>query len=190
MALIHDCTVCKARSAFNVNGQQFDHAGRKYSLGFCQNCGLPNYCASDDNGASWQILYPKADESTPIGCPADVRDNFAEAISSRNVGNYRAAVLMARGALQACMRDLGATESTLQREIDDLAGQHRLPASIRDWAHEVRVGANLAAHPKPNSEVGPEDADELIALAESIFEYLYTIPANVQARRARLTSTS
>ncbi len=92
---------------------------------------------------------------------------------------------MTRSALQGATRQQGAQGKTPKDEIDDLAAKHVIPPALQDWAHELRDGGNLVAHPEPGKTVDIQDAEELIALADSIFDYLYVIPAEVARRRAR-----
>ncbi len=53
-----------------------------------------------------------------------------------------------------------------------------------EWAHEVRLGANLFAHPNPDHLVAPEDAEELLGFTEVILDYLYVMPARLLRRKA------
>ena len=85
------------------------------------------------------------------------------------------------------MREQGAKGKTLKSEIDALASNHAIPEALKVWAHELRDGGNLVAHPEPDKTVETQDAEELIALAESLFEYLYVVPKEVERRRERLT---
>ena len=81
--------------------------------------------------------------------PADIRDDFNEALRSFNGNNAKAAVIMTRSALQGATRQQGSEGKTLKDEIEDLAAKHVIPPAIQDWAHELRDGGNLVAHPEP-----------------------------------------
>jgi hypothetical protein len=45
----------------------------------------------------------------------------------------------------------------------------------------------LVAHPEPGKTVEIADAEELLELAESMFEYLYVVPDQIRRRRDRLS---
>jgi hypothetical protein len=97
---------------------------------------------------------------------------------------------MTRTALQAAMREKRAEGKTLHDEINNLADKHVLPESLREWARAIKNAGNLVAHPKHNEQVDEYDAEELLVLAQSIFDYLYAIPALVEARKQRLKETA
>jgi len=123
----------------------------------------------------------------PQEYPDDVRENFDEALRSLNASNPRACVVMTRSSMQAATRQLQAKGGNLKEEIDDLADRHVIPESLRQWAHEIRDGGNLVAHPEPGKRVEIADAEELLELAESMFEYLYVVPDQIRRRRDRLS---
>jgi hypothetical protein len=180
------CPRCDAKAKFDRVHDPRPWTGGLVALVVCQGCLGPAFAESTkDDPNQWQLSYPFAVSKAPEGCPDEVRVNFEEALLCWNAGAFRAAVLMARSALQACMRDKSATGNDLKSEIRNLAKSGVLTTSLADWADEVRVGGNLAAHPKPGSQTEPEDADELIPLARSIFEFVYTMPFQIQQRRNR-----
>jgi hypothetical protein len=154
--------------------------GKSHYLWICSNCNNAVYAIEDE------IIYPSTRTDASPDLPPEVRENFNEALSSLNANNPKAAVLMTRSALQAATREQGATGASLAAEIDDLATNNKLPKSLQDWSHELRDGGNLAAHPEPDKRIQIQDAEELVSLAEAIFQYLYVIPPDVRRRRARL----
>jgi len=135
-----------------------------------------------------KILYPTVRTEASNDYPEEVRDNLTESIRSFSGNNYKASVIMARSALQSAMREMSANGKNLYEEIEDLASKHLIPIALSSWAHEIRDGGNLVAHPEPGKKVQREDAAELLALTESILEYMYLIPADVKRRRDRLSS--
>ena len=179
----HFCPHCKVNATFADQGPNNigwrDHVHKIWK---CNNCGGIIYAQVRTEPHDLQ-LYPSVRSEAPDEYPPEVRDNFGEALRSLNGNNPKAAVIMARSALQAAMREQGAKGKTLKDEIDDLAN---IPTPLKDWAHELRDGGNLVAHPESGKTVETQDADELIALAESIFEYLYVVPNEVERRRERL----
>jgi HEPN domain-containing protein len=187
------CPNCRAISNMRqVCGVNW--SGTNVGLLVCDNCTGYAYAkspASVQLGADpdqTEILYPIVRQVAPAEYPEAVRDEFTEALRSLNGGNYKAAVVMTRGALQAATRALQAKGSNLYQEIDDLASRSLIPPSVQQWAHEIRDGGNLVAHPEPGKRIDRQDAEELIELATSIFEYVYVIPAEVARRRQRVSS--
>jgi len=183
------CPHCRVKATFANQGPNHKGASRIHSIWTCGNCAGVVY-ASVGREANDVEIYPSLRFDAPEEYPDDVRENFGEALRSINGSNPKAAVIMARSALQAATREHGATGNNLKEEIDDLAARHVIPDALKDWAHEIRDGGNLVGHPKPDKKVEVADAEELIALAESIFEYLYVIPKHVEHRRQRLVQGS
>ncbi len=63
-------------------------------------------------------------------------------------GGIRAAVIMARAAVQRAVRHREAEGGDLRSEIDDLATKRKITEELKAWAHEVRLAGNDAAHPE------------------------------------------
>jgi hypothetical protein len=175
------CPHCSVRSTF---AWSYHNKSTRIGVALCHNCRAEPYITVDNGIVT--ILYPQAREEEPSQYPDDVRNNYAEAVRSLMVNNFKSCVIMIRSALQAATRQQGAKGSSLYAEIEDLANRHIVPTSLKDWAHELRDGGNLVAHPEPGKRVTKDDAEELLGLAESIFEYLYVVPAQVVERRQRV----
>jgi hypothetical protein len=179
------CPHCKVMATFTDQGPRVGWAERVHTLCVCANCGGVVYAMIAPKGVE---IWPTLRSEAPEELPEVVRENLSEAIRSVNANNPRAAVVMARSALQAATREQGAQGRNLKEEIEDLVQKHVIPESLGTWAHEIRDGGNLVAHPEPSKQVLMADAEELMALAESIFEYLYVVPKQVERRRERLAA--
>ncbi|MFW8602513.1 DUF4145 domain-containing protein [Desulfobacterota bacterium M19] len=103
--------------------------------------------------------------------------------------NWDAAALMARSSLQVSLREQNAKGSNLKKEIDDLANKGILPKIMQDWAHNVRELGNESAHPKPEQPpTSPKDAKDIVGFMDYLFEYLYTLPKQINEYRERKDS--
>ena len=65
--------------------------------------------------------------------------------------------------------------------IDTLTDRHDLTPAMRDWAHQVRLLGNEAAH--DHDEPTKDDTEAMAAFTETLLKYLFTLPAEVKARR-------
>jgi hypothetical protein len=175
------CPHCKVYSTFDNRGPNVAVGGQLHAIWLCNACGGGVFALGD------RITYPEVRSDAPEEYPEVVRENYAEALRSLNGNNPKAAVIMARSALQAATRQHGAKGANLNQEIEYLADNHIIPKALKDWAHELRDGGNLVGHPEPDKTIDMADAEELLALAESLFEYLYVIPQQLERRRARLS---
>ena len=174
----HFCPHCKVHAVF-CPLLPTENLAPGHFIRSCVNCHERVFAIGD------KIVFPTIRTEAEPDIPTDIRGDFNEALSSLNGNNAKAAVIMTRSALQGATRQQGAQGKTLKDEIDGLAAKHVIPPALQDWAHELRDGGNLVAHPEPGKTVDMQDAEELIARADSIFDYLYVIPAKVARRRAR-----
>jgi hypothetical protein len=133
----------------------------------------------------------------PLGKVDNFPDHWPEAVgrywmqAKRNLKHesWDAAALMARSSLQVALREQGASGSNLKKEIDDLASKGILPKIMQDWAHNVRDLGNDSAHPQPDQPATTEqDAKDIVGFMDYLFEYLYTLPKQIQDYRERKKS--
>jgi Domain of unknown function (DUF4145) len=54
---------------------------------------------------------------------------------------------------------------------------------LKDWAHEIRLGGNDAAHDEDRLEEA--EADELLDFVELYLTYVYSLPKRLLERKAR-----
>jgi hypothetical protein len=71
---------------------------------------------------------------------------------------------------------------TIKQRIDALADKNAITPDLKDWAHEIRLGGNDAAHDEdPYTE--PE-AVELLDFAGLYLTYVYSMPGKLKDRKA------
>jgi|SRR3989338_3787782 len=125
--------------------------------------------------------------------PEQIRADFIEAKQCKASGAFRAASVMARRALQSICLDKGAKENEkLGKQIDWMLAQNIITKDLKEWAHEVRLVGNDAAHPKKPSEdekILESDADDILQLLEQFSQVLYVAPALAAERRRSRTET-
>ena len=101
---------------------------------------------------------------------------------------WDAASVMARSALQLALREHGATGARLVDQIQDLGVKGLLPPPVREWATEVRLLGNDAAHPLPGQDPPePHDVQQCVDFLDFLLYCLYDLPAKVAEHRARRT---
>jgi Domain of unknown function (DUF4145) len=136
-------------------------------------------------GSDAEVVYPRTD-ATRFGLPETVARALDETLVALNGGAWNLAVTGFRTTLQLAVRDKGAKGRNLREEIEQLAGDGSIPASLKEWAHDIRAAGNDTAHPDQDLPFGEQDAQELLALTQSILDYLFVVPARVEDRRTRL----
>lgn len=95
-----------------------------------------------------------------------------------------AAAIMYRRALEAALKDrYPEQKGTLAARIDKAVANGELPRSIGEWAHEVRLVGNEAAHDEEGVQrVDLADARNFV---DAILRYLFSLPGMVAQRRER-----
>jgi hypothetical protein len=117
--------------------------------------------------------------------PAEIATAATEAHQCRTVGNAnRAAILLARGVLEATAKDKGITNGSLFSKIDQMHEERLVRPDVRDGAHEVRAFGNDMAHGDFIQHVTPEEADLVLALMDEVLVEVYQSPARVARAQA------
>tara|TARA_Y100000296_G_scaffold85346_1_gene121025 strand:+ start:1542 stop:2192 length:651 start_codon:yes stop_codon:yes gene_type:complete len=193
-----ECPFCSERGNFDTE----HHAEKKQPNGNkvlnfdtlkCGNCAsyVMVFWSAGHRLHSYKVLpWPLNKlEKYPEHWPEAVGRYWLQAKRNLKDGNWDAAALMARSSLQVSLREQKAKGNNLKQEIDHLAAEGILPKIIQEWAHNVRELGNDSAHPKPDQPATPpEDAKDIVGFMDYLFEYLYTLPKQIQEYRARKNS--
>ena len=124
--------------------------------------------------------------------PEFLKQDLEESYLCFSVGAYRATGVLARRALQLCCVEKGAPDKKLQDQIDWLLDEQIITKDLKEWAHEVRLTGNDAAHPpkkvKDDKRVEKDDAEDILTLLENFVDVLYIAPALAEERRQKRTA--
>ncbi|MEJ8284657.1 DUF4145 domain-containing protein [Curtobacterium citreum] len=156
--------------------------------------------APTENFSYLSDALERAEEITwlPLAAEApevhDVPDSIAraakEAYSSASVGNFMAAILMARTVIEASAKDRGITSGNLKSKIDAMKDADLIRPAMAEQAHEVRFAGNDMAH--GDIDVAPDaiDAEEILALMGSVLLEVFQDPARLERIRAKRVAQS
>ena len=90
--------------------------------------------------------------------------------------------MMYRRALELTLKDkFPSLTGTLAARIKQLVQTKTLPQAMADWADEIRDLGNEAAHDA--NEVDREQLTMIRGFTDATLRYLYTLPAEIEARR-------
>lgn len=150
----------------------------------------PLHCQVDPRSAGWVLAeyFPKPAPSRIPGYATDeLKRYFAQAADAAKRGSWDASGAMSRKVIDVSTQQLLGADSksyrTIQARIDALAAKHALTPELKDWAHQVRLGGNDAAHDE-DPFTQPE-AEELLDFVELYLTYVYTLPGRLAERKAR-----
>jgi hypothetical protein len=135
----------------------------------------------------YETHYPLGtpDEKLDKSIPADVAEDFQEAIRCQWVKSYRSCVVMCRRALQTSVLALKAQGDTLVKQIDNLAAKGVITTPLKDFAHEIRLTGNAGAHSDSLHDIKEPDAESIMEFTREYLDHVYIMPAKLQARRAK-----
>ena len=92
-----------------------------------------------------------------------------------------AAGVMAASAVDAMLKELGYREGSLYKRIDLAVEEHKLTASMGEWAHSVRLESNRPRHAdKENPNLSNAEAKQSVNFAEALGHFLFVLSARIQ----------
>lgn len=147
-------------------------------------------------------IYPRGQsKSFPDFIPAVLREDYEEACLILH-DSPKAAATLIRRCLQGMIRDFaGITRATLDQEIkalkqailDGTADRAIAPETVEAIDHVRKIG-NIGAHMEKDINlivpVDPDEAEQLVALVEMLFEEWYVARHTRQERLALIESLS
>jgi Domain of unknown function (DUF4145) len=201
----HNCPYCGTRGIgytgrFNWKTPATDH--QKFVLATCNGCQggvifllhLRKHSADYDfNAASGNLQtndltisrsWPdKVDNHVPDDLPPPIESLFVQALNCVRQGAWDAAGMTFRKVIDVSTKLLDKTSANkkLANRIDDLAEKGKITLDLKDWAHEVRLDGNEAAH--EDEPFSKDQAESLSTFVEAYLKYIYTFPALVQKNR-------
>ena len=142
-------------------------------------------------GMHWWPLPGVADLDPDI--PPQVSSAYTEAMRALSVRAARAAVVMFRGMLAQVVADKGSAaaqaKQSLYAKLEQMSQDGSLHPSLVDWAGEIRLIGNAAAHPDALDPVSDDEAADLARLCRQLLNVIYEVPARIARNRAARGTT-
>lgn len=142
---------------------------------------------------SEEVIYPPAEEFVVADeVPDEYRNDLVEARSALSF-SAKASAALSRRLLQKTLREvLGIKKRDLSLEIDDFVESTNAPSYLTGAVDAIRQVGNFAAHPLKNTNTGeivdvePGEAEWLVEVLESLFDFVFVQPVRLQQRRESL----
>ena len=142
-------------------------------------------------GIHWWPLPGSGDLDPDI--PPQVSSAYSEGMHALSVKAARAAVVMFRGMLAQVVADKGSATAqakhSLYDKLEQMSQDGSLHPSLVEWAREIRLIGNAAAHPDALDPVSVEEAADLARLCRQLLNVIYEVPARIARNRAARGST-
>lgn len=133
---------------------------------------------SEPEGLSIVRSFPELEQASDELPPMALKF-FQQALESRHAPD--GALMLAASSIDSMLKDKGFTEGSLFTRIGDATKSGLLTAEMEAWAHEIRLSANEPRHADDDFEgATTEDAEQIIAFAKALGEYLYVLPSRVR----------
>ena len=176
------CRKCEKYTHLTPRANYSKSEFNKYWIGECNSCDfcfLINNCWENER---WnRKIYPNTlPEPIDSNVPDFLKKDLLEANTCFANSCYKAAALISRRILQMCCLDKKApSKEDLLKQIDWLLKKQIITAELQQWAHQVRIVGNEAAHEQEKNlkeAVTKEDAEDIKKLLKAIIELLYITP--------------
>ncbi|MFJ8430481.1 DUF4145 domain-containing protein [Kitasatospora sp. NPDC094019] len=190
------CSTCRVHRSMTAHGevteQPNDDIGRedpaRVILATCDGCGsatvLIQYLFAGHE-TELEPVWPTAYQAIPAAVPHKVAMALLEARRCFELAHaYAAAATMVRRAVELVCKDHGIDKGNLAANLTALEQAGTIDGRLLEWAHSLRFLGNDGAH---GDKVTRQDAEDGLALAEALVEYVYVLAVKhneFQQRRA------
>lgn len=140
------------------------------------------------------ISPPLKDESleAPPEVDEDFRRDFTEAAQTLRI-SPRASAALSRYCLQKLLHQKGGVQKrNLAEALDEIIESKSLPSYLADAIDAIRNIGNFAAHPLKDLSTGDvvevevAEAEWLLEILSSLFDFYFVQPAQMQKRKDEL----
>jgi hypothetical protein len=173
-------------------------ANVQYQVAFCGRCGGPFLrqlikCETADFEEQHyeQILFPMLRQIDLAGVPNSIERRYENAARSFSAGLYEPCAIMCGKCLDALCHELKAKGQNLKDKLSTLLKQGTIDKKLFDWADQLRIVRNDAAHDL-SIHIGLDDARDALEFVEAILMYTFTLDRKFEAfmkRRQRRSAS-
>jgi len=169
-----------------------EYHGEHYYICLCGRCSQPFLIRQSLYGVPREfesiteerILYPSEKKLPLDGVPNTIKSAYDQAARSFSASLFEPCVLMCRKCLEATCKNLGAKGRDLNSKLQSLFDSGHIDSRLLNWAHEIRLIGNEAAH-DPDTKVTKRDARDVLDFTEAILIYIFSLTSRFDAFRIR-----
>jgi len=159
-----------------------------YTIAFCPNCEsvfLHVSAKSEPSEIPYEaMLYPSSYRRSISGVPKNIQRIFESARSCFETGNYEPCIIMCRKCLEAICIFMGVKKGRLEKRLQKLKDSGLIEERLYDWAEQLRLFGNDAAH-EIDLNISKDDALDSLEFVEAILLYVFELNERFQKFRAR-----
>ena len=139
------------------------------------------------DGDKWDkpvLLYPSPAKYTNPDVPRLISAAFDEAQNCLKTKAYTATAIMARKTLEGICADMKVQDRSLVKSLKNLKDKDLIDERLLEWANELRLSGNEAAH-DVQVTISEADAKDILDLTAAILDYLYSFKNKFESFKAR-----
>lgn len=169
-----------------------EYHGDHYYVCLCGRCSQPflirqslfGIPAEFETITDETVLYPIEKQLPLDGIPATIKSAYDQAVRSFSASLFEPSVLMCRKCLEVTCKNFGAKGRDLKSKLQYLCDAGQIDSRLLNWAHEIRLIANEAAHDS-DINVTQHNARDVLDFTEAILIYVFSLTSRFEAFRAR-----
>jgi hypothetical protein len=129
-------------------------------------------------------MFPITDVRLAGALPKPIQAAFEEASRCMCSNAFTAAAVMCRKALEGICAAHGVNERSLATSLEKLRDDGTIDRRLYEWADELRLFGNDAAHDL-NVVISGEDAADIMDFTRALVEYVFTFRERFEQFRQR-----
>jgi len=173
-----------------------EYHGERYFVCLCGRCSQPFLIrqslyaipAEFETVTDEVVLYPVEKKLSLEGAPSTIKSAHEQAVRSFSASLFEPCVLMCRKCIEATCQKLGAEGRDLNAKLQNLFDAGHIDSRLLNWAHEIRLIGNEAAH-NPDTKITKRDARDALDFTESILIYVFSLTTRFEKFRTRRTKS-
>lgn len=197
-AILIDCFNCDSNVESTLYGQfeLLNSPSVLFSLLKCKKCFSPvlikqNNVGNMAIGDKWSeplTLFPNTPSLILLNyydnIPDEIVRAYEDAKNSFKAKAYTASVIMCRKIIEGIAQLNDCKEDNLKKSIDKLHTKKIIDNKLKEWANELRLAGNDAAH-DINISLKKFDVNDIIEFTKSFIEYIYLLETRFQRFKKR-----
>jgi hypothetical protein len=137
------------------------------------------------------FMYPSRAIAPPHpSIPANIADDWAEALRTMQASAPKATAVMLRRVLYGVLIDKSCKLHPLHEGLTTLIATCRLPAIFDEWLPAIKDDGHDGAHPDRSLQVSTENVAETMEYTEELLRFLYIEPYEFLERKGRNSAST
>ena len=129
-------------------------------------------------------VYPARDQDLGWAVPDPIRGAFGEALACFSAKAFTATALMCRKAVEGMCEDQAAGGGSLAARLKRLRDSGAIENRLYEWADQLRISGNEAAH-DVGVRIERRDAADMLEFTRAVMEYVYTFSSRFEHFKKR-----